>query len=194
MRRLLRWTFHALAAASLLLCLATAALWVRSYRACDLFYAARQEASENGRRYDAKHFQCRLISDRGHFDGYLGWSERPEDEFKPPWQFKLRHPDGHLSFFSTFRFRSDREVNDGYAYSSCFLGTSAWSLVAAFAVLPAIFAFRQVRAVRRRRRARLGCCPACGYDLRATPERCPECGRSAKPGEGATRRGGEQDR
>jgi hypothetical protein len=30
MRRLLRWTFHALAAASLLLCLATAGLWVRS--------------------------------------------------------------------------------------------------------------------------------------------------------------------
>jgi hypothetical protein len=54
----------------------------------------------------------------------------------------------------------------------------AWWLAASFAVPPAIWLVVSVlMAHRRRRRALVGRCAACGYDLRASPGRCPECGR-----------------
>ena len=54
---------------------------------------------------------------------------------------------------------------------------SVWVL--ATAVLPARWFIRARRRALRRRRAAAGQCPACGYDVRATPLCCPECGATA---------------
>jgi hypothetical protein len=46
-------------------------------------------------------------------------------------------------------------------------------------VLTSIIAWNIGTRLRRRRHFKAGCCVNCGYDLRATPDRCPECGTPA---------------
>ena len=50
-----------------------------------------------------------------------------------------------------------------------------WFVVVVSGALPAVW-FARFR--RRRERLLQGRCRRCGYDLRASPERCPECGAS----------------
>ena len=51
-----------------------------------------------------------------------------------------------------------------------------WPLLLVASVPVALFLWRNRQS---QRWARAGCCPDCGYDLRESPGRCPECGREA---------------
>ena len=61
------------------------------------------------------------------------------------------------------------------AYHDVRIGVPHYIVMCVAGALPALWAWRWIRAYLTRRR--VGLCPACGYDLRGSVERCPECGR-----------------
>jgi hypothetical protein len=58
------------------------------------------------------------------------------------------------------------------------LAVPYWAMLTLAAILPAAW-LRGLLILQRRRAT--GCCERCGYDLRASPDRCPECGTQPMP-------------
>jgi hypothetical protein len=62
------------------------------------------------------------------------------------------------------------------------IATASYATIAGLIAPGIAFAMTLIARGKRRRRLRHSLCQKCGYDLRATPERCPECGTVAACG------------
>jgi hypothetical protein len=185
-RRLARIPSNAVAALSLILFAATVTLWVRSHWASD--DVTRE--STDGRRFWSWSFahagRGRLLLVR-HAIVYSAAGTR--DPAGQRWDWTSGPPSADWPTvaasagsdvrgweFAAFahRWRDERKP---YGADRCdWVELPLWSPAAVFCLVWAAGLAAHVRRRRRLWRARHGLCAACGYDLRATPERCPECG------------------
>lgn len=102
---------------------------------------------------------------------------------EPGWQCKrgiIRYGSPQslrLSWFSTINVDDITSDSDfprrAWDYQSRVVSIPFWAPIALLS-LPMIVLL--VRRARERRLTRVGLCRTCGYDLRASPDRCPECG------------------
>ena len=184
-RRLARHLFTLCAAASLLMCVALGALWVRGL---DLrgYYVRSPRADETLAVYLDAASCANTLSvelDVERFGPAYLRGLSPDDlaafhADRPPGLRWYVPPADVLMWLSPrdLDYRARHYVDTrwaGYRSDRWILAGPHWAPMALLLVLPAAWARRRRKA---RRARRLGLCPACGYDLRASPGLCPECG------------------
>jgi hypothetical protein len=90
------------------------------------------------------------------------------DRYRPPPRGMNKVEE--FRFFADFSPRTIGAIQGGVVSPSMIVIFPYWSAIGILS-LPAI-----TYLLVWMRRTKPGCCPVCGYDLRASPERCPECG------------------
>jgi hypothetical protein len=191
MRRAARHVFTILSALSLLMSVATCVLWVRSYFREDRI----TRYSNVGTDLQMVGIDC--MSDTGQLlVMHSTWRADHRPSVKPPLDSThagpaTGHPENVRWFQNVGRYWR------GFGIVTAMNGTGSiktngttytqtgalrfifphWAVVMPLAVLPMMWLLLKVR---RARRVAAGACPVCGYDLRASPDRCPECG-TARP-------------
>jgi len=197
MRRAGRIIYNLATGVSLLLCLAAVGLWVRSGSIQDWliwrdwppdqlsFDTQKVRVSRGGiqvRLFHQSHGQNRWNEDT-HFEyrrqkatQYPVYQEHPNDNFSPTLKRFAT-----LGFELIARAKGMTANNPAYSFALTTFTLPLYFPTLLFALLPAHYLLRLRRRRRNVRRRARGCCVNCGYDLQATPDRCPECGTAPKP-------------
>ena len=176
---------------SLTLSVGSAALWVRSHWVEDRLWACGPprggevwqlslESECGSLRVQAIRTECMLHGDEPAFVAALRKGGAPRVTYEA-----VRAVEPPAPSPGALPSRLVRPYASRYGHTGSMFGPGdewytvlfpGWIPPALFAVGPAVWV---VRRFKRRRRHGAGRCAACGYDLRATPERCPECGKAA---------------
>ena len=178
---MIRRLFNIACILSLLVCMAAAGLWVRSYwRGDGIVVEHRRGSTADGD-------PC-LLAGVGSERGLVVFMWPGDDSMSAvidePMNRGQKVRIGHVSESSPFFFDFWSGSYGGFSYSPTFgawqvtikcnvLVVPLYAIILALGVVPLLWVRRYLSG---RRRASAGKCPRCGYDLRATPDRCPECG------------------
>lgn len=164
MKRLRGNLFTLVSAVSLLLCAATVAAWARSY--------SRSESIT----WRSDSLGCGVGMASGS-TGICLFSEtfRQTDEPLGFWWDSQRQTEQHTGLFH-FQYKKVHDTG-GFEGWGREVYVPHWVMALLFAAAPACW----ITCFICRERPRPGFCSNCGYDLRATKDRCPECGTSVAP-------------
>lgn len=200
MRKLLRRILSLVKGLLLAVCFTVLVLWVRSYWRCDVVSDTRREESGGWKSASGLTLASQLgwvSADRE----IVSWPAKrviPEDYF-PGGLHRTSVPAGdtigHVREehgLGPVRWGRDwlnlysKNKEPRLIYDSQVLRIQHWLLAMLCGAWPMTSLFLATcRAVRRRRLLKAGCCKVCGYDLRATPSRCPECGAVSSKSNGS---------
>jgi hypothetical protein len=203
MKRLRRWMTSGLTVMPLVICVACGVLWIRSVSRCDsVGYTTRAGNTytistgphvlvlDAGRTTGSTKDPMALIfaAMHGRFGGGIRvhsdkWNAQCNVPGTPSVAYATPNAGtvtfALLGYTNTWIPPAHRFLGFGYDSSQAGTVTSSraeFPLLALMLVFAATPAVRFNHAMRRRRRRRLGHCLSCGYDLRASKDRCPECG------------------